>query len=435
MTTAPLAPTEEARVFARRIGAAIDRSPGPVHAVLTAVELLRAAGFEPLVEEEAWTAPPDRWYVVRGGALVAGVAPPTGTDGGFRIVGAHTDSPTLRIKPRPDTGTAGFRQLGVEVYGSALLNSWLDRDLGLSGQVAVLEGQEIRSLPLVIDRPMLRIPQLAIHLDGEIRDRGLKLDAQRHLAPVWGLGDPREGDLRDHLAEHLGVAPESVVTWDLGVHDLTPATLAGGDEEFLVSGRLDDLCSVFCAVEALTQRLATAAPLEHEPVLCFFDHEEVGSVSASGAGSELLPGVLGRLAAGRGIDPDTHAAALARSVCISADMAHATHPNHADRHEPEHPIACNAGPVIKLNANQRYATDARGAAEVVRACRAASVPHQQFVSRSDLPCGSTIGPITAGRLGVPTVDVGIAQLAMHSCRETAGSLDPLLLSRMLSAFF
>jgi aspartyl aminopeptidase len=426
---------DSGRDFARRIGALIDRSPGPVHAVLTAVELLAQAGFEALDETSTWSTPPSRWFVVRGGALVAGVEPPDDVDGGFRIVGAHTDSPTLRLKPRPDTGSAGFRQLGVEVYGGALLNSWLDRDLGLSGRVVVGAGDEIRSIPVLIDRPVLRIPQLAIHLDGEIRERGLKLDPQRHLVPIWGLGDPEEGDLRGHLADLVGVTPEVILAWDLVVHDLTPATLAGADEDLLVSGRLDDLCSVFCAVQALTDRLSAAEPLRHQPVLCLFDHEEVGSVSASGAGGELLPGVLRRVQAARGIGADQHAATLARSVCVSADMAHATHPNHADRHEPDHPIRCNGGPVIKVNANQRYATDGLGAAEVIRACRAAGVPYQEFVSRSDLPCGSTIGPVTAGRLGVPTVDVGIAQLAMHSCRETAGALDPLFLTRALTAFF
>lgn len=428
--------TDEARDFARHIGAAIDRSPSPVHVVRTVVDRLTGVGFEQLDEASAWSGPlPDRWLVVRGGAVVAGARPSADADGGFRIVGAHTDSPTLHIKPRPDTGRAGFRQLGVEVYGGALVNSWLDRDLGLSGVATVLTDGVLRSMPVLIDRPVLRIPQLAIHLDGDIRERGLKLDPQRHLAPVWGLGDAREGDLRGHLAELVEAPADDLVSWDLVVHDVTAATLAGEHEDLLVSGRLDDLCSVFCGVEALVERLSSTDRLQHEPVLCFFDHEEVGSVSATGAGGELLPVVLERVQAARGVDPDAHAAALARSVCISADMAHATHPNYADRHEPDHPIGCNGGPVIKRNANQRYATDGRGVAEAIRACRAAGVPHQEFVSRSDLPCGSTIGPVTSGRLGVPTVDVGIAELAMHSCRETAGALDPLLLTRMLRAFF
>jgi len=428
--------TDEARSFARRIGSLVDRSPGPVHAVLTVVDQLEAAGFEALDETVAWhRPPPERWYVEREGAVVAGVLGSADADAGYRIIGAHTDSPTLAVKPRPDIGAAGFRQLGVEVYGGALLNSWLDRDLGLSGRVVVLDGDRVRSVPVLEDRPVLRIPQLAIHLDQDIRERGLKLDRQLHMAPVWGLGDPVEGDLRAHLATLIDVSPDDVASWDLVLHDTTPATLAGQDDDFLVSGRLDDLCSVFCAVEALTDRLELDEPLRHHPVLCFFDHEEVGSVSAAGAAGELLPGLLRRVAAAGGIEPDEHAAALRRSVCISADMAHATHPNYADRHEPGHPIRCNDGPVIKVNANQRYATDAVGAAEVIRACRSAEVPYQEFVSRSDLPCGSTIGPVTSGRLGVATVDAGIAQLGMHSCREMAGALDPLLFSRMLTAFF
>ncbi|MEL7206674.1 MAG: M18 family aminopeptidase [Actinomycetota bacterium] len=426
--------TDAERSFATELGAAIDAAPGPTHAVLTAVDRLVAAGFEELDETTAWSAPPPRWFVRRGGALVAGLAA-ADPRAGHRIVGAHTDSPTLRLKPRPDTGGAGARQLGVEVYGGALVNSWLDRDLGLSGVVGVVVGDDIEERPLLVDEPLLRIPQLAIHLDRAINEKGLKLDRQRHLVPVWGLGVAQEGDFRAFVADRLGCDPAAVAGWELSVHDVTPATLAGQGEELLVSGRLDNLCSVFCGLEALIGRAGDAEAPSHHAVLCCFDHEEVGSVSATGAGGNLLPGLLRRRSRADGLDADAHDASLAASLCLSADMAHATHPNYADRHDPDHDIALNGGPVIKTNANQRYATSPTGAAHVVSRCRELGLPFQEFVSRSDLPCGSTIGPVTAGQLGIPTVDVGIAQWAMHSSRETAGAGDPLRFTRLLRSFY
>jgi aspartyl aminopeptidase len=419
---------EEARAFALGLGARIDRSPTPFHAVAEAAESLSDAGFVDLDEASAWVDPPQRWMVRRDGSLVAGAAAER-EDASLRIVGAHTDSPNLRIKPRPDTGRAGARQLGVEVYGGALLNSWLDRDLGLAGRIVVREGARRVTRLVSFAQPWLRVPQLAIHLDRDVTAKGLQLDAQRHLAPVWGLGEPEEGDLAAVLASEAACDPADVLAWDLMAFDLAPAVLAGRAEELLVSGRLDNLCSSFAAVEALT-RAAPDRP-DHHLVVCLFDHEEVGSVSAAGAGGSLLPDVLER----RHGDTEAARAARARSLAVSADMAHATHPNYVDLHEPDHQITLDGGPVIKSNANQRYATEAKGVAAFVTACETAGVPHQRFVNRSDLPCGSTIGPVTAAGLGITTVDVGVAQWAMHSARETAGSVDPWRFALALEAFF
>ncbi len=405
----------------RRVAGLIDASPTPYHAVETAVSVLAAAGFSELSDADPVPAE-GASFVRRGGSLVAWVvADHHRAASGVRIVGAHTDSPNLRIKPQPDTGNGSWHQLGVEIYGGALLNSWLDRDLGLAGRVAVRQenGVELR---LVCDnRPLLRIPQLAIHLDRDIGEKGLRLDRQRHMVPLWATGADTP-TFSAYLASLLDVDAADVVSWDIMAHDVTPAALTGLDEQFLASARIDNLLSSFVGLDALVA--AADAPGPRIPVLCLFDHEEIGSVSTTGASSPLLGDVLDRIGAALDGDLEDRARSRADSLLVSADGAHATHPNYADRHEPDHLVEVNAGPVLKINANQRYATDAETAARFTLACETANVPMQRFVSRTDLACGSTIGPLSAGRLGIPVVDAGCAQLAMHSAREMAGSHDP-----------
>lgn len=414
----------------------LDASPSPFHAVQAAVERLEASGFEPLAEDRRW-APGDvsgRRYVRSAGSLVAWwQGPRHGPGSPLRLVGAHTDSPNLRIKPRPDTGRAGYRQLGVEVYGGVLLNSWLDRDLGVSGRVAV-RGDDggVDERLVVVDEPVLRLPQLAIHLDREVNERGLVLDRQAHLAPIWGLGGVDRDGFARFLAERLDVDPRRVVAWDVMTHDLSGARLVGLDRDLLASARIDNLVSCHSAVQALIG--AVGEDSTAVPVICLFDHEEVGSTSARGADSTSLVTLLERRVGAAGGDREDLHASLAASWCISADGAHATHPNHVERHEPDHLVALNGGPVVKINASQRYATDALTHAVAVEACERAGVPFQLFVTRSNLACGSTIGPVTAARLGIRTVDLGVAQLAMHSARETAGALDPPRLTAALGAF-
>ena len=400
----------------------IDDSPSPYHAVETAAALLADAGFVEAALDQPLLAGAGGRYVRRGGSLIAW-RQPAGAARAFRIVGAHTDSPNLRIKPRPDHVTAGVRQLGVEVYGGALLNSWLDRDLGLSGRVSVStpDGPELRLVR--IDEPLLRVPQLAIHLDREISTDGLKLNAQQHLAPIWDLdGDQGSGaGFTGVLAERLGVGAGDILAWDVMAHDLTPSRRTGIDGVFVSAPRLDNLCSSFAGLHGL---LATPDDTPSVPVVCLYDHEEVGSTSATGADGALLAALLERIALAADTGRADLHAALAGSLCVSADMAHATHPNYADRHEPHHHVALNGGPVLKVNANQRYASDAESLGILVHLCAEAGIPTQRFVTRTDLPCGSTIGPVTAARLGIPTVDVGVAQLAMHSARELCGADDP-----------
>jgi aspartyl aminopeptidase len=420
-------PTDRTTAVSALLGY-LGASPSPYHAAANAARRLEAAGFTRLELDQPWPDVTGGRYVLRGGALVAWrAAPGSPAHTPLRVVGAHTDSPNLRVKPRPDTGALGWRQLAVEVYGGALLNSWLDRDLGLSGRVVLHDG----SVRLVlVDRPLARVPQLAIHLDREVTDKGLVLDKQQHLTPVWGLGTARDGELAELVAGELGVPSGEIVTWDLMFHDLTPPRLLGAAEELMASGRIDNLFSCWAATEALTM----TAPADTLPLVCLFDHEEVGSESTTGAAGPLLEVVVERLVLGLGGDRDALLRRLAASACVSSDMAHAVHPSYPERHEPAHRPLPNGGPVLKVNANQRYATDAETAALFARACEAAAVPLQVFVSRNNLPCGSTIGPITATRLGIRTVDVGCAQLSMHSARELCGAHDAAHLVDALSKF-
>ncbi|GAA2249573.1 MULTISPECIES: M18 family aminopeptidase [Kitasatospora] len=407
----------------------LSASPSPFHAVASAAERLEKAGFRRVLETDAWDAAPGGRYLIRGGALIAWYVPEgAGPETPFRVVGTHTDSPNLRVKPLPDTGSAGWRQVAVEIYGGVPLNTWLDRDLGLSGRLALRDGSTVL---VQIDEPLLRVPQLAIHLDRQVNE-GLKLDKQRHLTPIWGLGEVTEGSLIEFVAERAGVAASDVIGWDLMTHDVQPPAYLGRDRELLAAPRLDNLLSVHAATAALAA--VAGAELPYIPVLAAFDHEETGSESDTGAQSPLLGNVLDRSVYARGGSAEDRARALAGTVCLSSDMGHAVHPNYSERHEPGHHPLPNGGPILKVNVNNRYATDAVGRAVFTAACEKAGVPWQTFVSNNAMPCGTTIGPITAARLGITTVDCGIAALSMHSARELCGADDPYLLASAIKAF-
>lgn len=418
----------------RELAAYIDAAPSPYHAVAETATRLAATGYAELDRSAGWTDLPDRGFARHGGSLIAWSSPPDAApETPFVLVGAHTDSPNLRVRSRPDVGAAGWRQVGMEVYGGALVNSWLDRDLGLSGRIVLRNGDGTSTRLLLVDRPLLRVPQLAIHLDREVNTAGLQLDKQRHLTPVWGVGDVADGDVTGFVATELDVDPDDIVAWDLMAHDLTPSALLGRDDELLAAPRLDNLCSSFCGLAALL-RSDDRSPSSRR-MLVLFDHEEVGSTTATGAASAEIRRVIERIVVAAGGGRDELHRALVGGYVVSADMAHATHPNYVDRHEPSHHIAVNAGPVIKLNANQRYASDAETAARFAVACDRAGVPVQRYVHRNDIPCGSTIGPISAANLGVDVVDVGIAQLSMHSARELCGAHDPELMVAALTEVY
>jgi aspartyl aminopeptidase len=412
----------------------IDASPSPYYAAAEALRRLTLAGFtEPPLAGE-WPSGPGRYAVVDGGSLFAWVVPPgSARHAPFRLLGAHTDSPALRVKPRPDTGKAGVRQLGVEVYGGPLLNSWLDRDLGLAGRVVVRTSDGPRARLVRVHRPVLRVPQLAIHLDMEMRSNGLKIDPQQHLVPIWSLGAPQPGGFTAFLAAELDVPPEDVLSHDLVTYDLTGGTLAGASEEFVSSARLDDLGCAHASVTALAA-VAGEPAAAHISALVLFDHEEIGSQAMTGAAGAWLGRQLERAVLARGGSRDDFLRAIAGSVHVSADMTHATHPNYADRHEPDHQIALGGGPVVKVSANVNYATDAPTHAAFRLAAEQAGVPVQTFVNRSGVRTGSTIGPIVAAGLAMPTVDVGMPALAMHSARELCGAADPGMLIATLEAF-
>ncbi|MBC8364451.1 MAG: M18 family aminopeptidase [Actinobacteria bacterium] len=395
----------------------IDASPSPFHAVATAAARLEAAGF---IEGSPGDGAGAR-YLRSSGSLVAWIAG-HGRTTGFRVLMAHTDSPNLRITPNPDRSAHGVQQLGIEVYGGALLNSWLDRDLGCSGRLAVRDGDGHRELLVRLDRPIARVPQLAIHLDRGVNTKGLVLDPHTNLSPVTGLGDLEHGAFLATIAATAGVDAADVLGFDLMLHDLAPSTLAGTGDEFVSASRIDNLLSCHAAVGAICGIVDEAGG--PTPVIVLYDHEEVGSTSATGAGSPVLSSLLEQLLGDASLKP-------ADSLACSVDGAHAVHPNYPDRHDAEHLVHLGGGPVLKFNASQRYATDAPGAARVRLAAERCEVPLQSYSHRADLPCGSTVGPITAAATGLPTVDLGAPQLAMHSARELCAVGDVPLLGRLL----
>jgi aspartyl aminopeptidase len=418
----------------RDLGAYVSASPSSFHAAHEAGRRLEEAGFTRLDELEPWEGGPGPFFIIRDGALIAWVVPGgAGPTTGFNILGAHTDSPSFKLKPKPTTGAHGWLQAGVEVYGGPLLNSWLDRELQLAGRLVMLDGTG----HLTETGPLLRFPQLAIHLDRAVNE-GLTLDKQRHMNPVWGLGSPADFDLLDVLASSVpdaSVDPARIGGYDVVVADTQAPAVFGGSGEFFASGRLDNLSSTHAGLVALISHASSGAASGPIAVLAAFDHEEIGSNSRSGACGPILEDVLVRISDGLGASVSQRRQAVAASFCVSADAGHAVHPNYAERHDPANHPVLNGGPLLKINANQRYATDAPGAAFWARLCAEAGVPYQEFVSNNAIPCGSTIGPLTATRLGIRTVDVGVPLLSMHSARELCGVEDPRRLAAVTELFF
>jgi aspartyl aminopeptidase len=428
---------DSARRHAQDLLDFIDTSPSPWHAVSTCEARLLAAGFSRLEETARWSlAPGGKHYVVRSGSSIIAfiVGHDTPSERGLRVIGAHTDSPGLRIKPRPAEDVGGMVRLGVEVYGGPILATFADRDLSLAGRVNVRTPGGFETRLVRFADPLLRLPNLAIHMNREVNESGLKFNKQTELPLLLGVsedGQKAEQRFRQPIADNLGVEPSDLLTWELSAYDTQKGSVWGTDREFIADSQLDNLASCHAALSAL---LDTANPAA--TCLCaFFDHEEVGSESAAGAAGSFLSDVIGRLAASAGLDSEDHCRMLARSFFISADMAHGWHPNFPAAYEPCHHALINAGPVIKSNANQRYSTTAETAARFMAICDKAGVPCQQYAHRTDLGCGSTIGPIVASRLGMPSVDVGSPMWAMHSIRESAGVLDHSYMIAALTAAF
>jgi aspartyl aminopeptidase len=405
----------------------VDASPTPYHAALEVKRRLDAAGFSALDEREAFRVEPGgKHYVIRGGstvvAFVAGSDHPAAA--GFRMIGAHTDSPNLRVKPLADLSRSGYRQVGVEPYGGLLYSTWLDRDLSIAGRVAMRRGKSATETRVVdLERAIARVPNVAIHLNRGVNTDGLVLNAQKHLVPMLGVGAKVE--LAALIAAKLGEDAKDILGFDLMLYDTQRAALGGLDGEIVFASRLDNLGSSHAATCALIE--SASRPTRATRLIVLYDHEECGSRSAVGAQGSVLRDAVARITAGYSEKQEQgFERAMSRSFLISADMAHAVHPNYPDQHEPEHKPELGKGLVLKTNANQSYATSGETAARFTAACQEAGFSPQQFVVRSDLPCGSTIGSITAAMLGVQTVDVGAPMLSMHSCREMAGADDVAL---------
>ncbi|PJX13276.1 M18 family aminopeptidase [Halomonas sp. 141] len=411
----------------------LQQSPTPWHATQNMAQRLEQAGFTRLEETANWQlAPGKRYYVTRNDSSLIAFQLPAGKLSSLRMLGAHTDSPGLRLKPNATQYSAGWMQLGVQVYGGVLLAPWFDRELGLAGRVHVRHADgRLESVLLNVAQPVAMIPSLAIHMDRDV-NAGRTINPQTQMAPV--LLQSNDLELNDLLAQWLeaqhGLRAVDVVDFELGFYDVQPPALVGLRQELLASARLDNLLSCFVGLEALL-----ACDGEQGALLVANDHEEVGSASACGAQGPFLGDVLKRLNGQVGGGSEESLIQLIQSsLMISCDNAHALHPNFRDKHDERHGPAINGGPVIKVNASQRYATNSVTGALFRDVCREADVPVQSFVTRADMGCGSTIGPITATEVGVPTIDVGLPQWAMHSIRETSGTRDVEYLTRALVQF-
>ncbi|KAI6365376.1 hypothetical protein MCOR25_005389 [Pyricularia grisea] len=488
-----MAPPKSAHEFLDFVNA----SPTPYHAVATSASLLEKAGFELIKERDNWShslRPGGKYYLTRNGSSIVAFAIGAKWRPGnpFAMVGAHTDSPCLRIKPVSRKTNSGFLQVGVETYGGGLWHTWFDRDLSIAGRALVRDGEGRFAQRLVkVDRPILRIPTLAIHLN---RASEFNPNKETELFPIAGLvaaelnrtgasaassskddgsaDAAKEGDYQplkamterhhpyivDIVAEHVGVAVDDVVDFELVLYDTQKSCLGGLNDEFIYSARLDNLNMTFCSVMGLIESVKSQESLDSDScirLISCFDHEEIGSTSSQGADSNLLPAVMRRLCAVpasrfddassdksyhkvEGEDDSTTATAfeqsLATSFLISADMAHSVHPNYAQKYESNHSPEMNKGTVIKVNANQRYATNSPGIVLLQESAKLAAVPLQLFVVRNDSPCGSTIGPMLSAKTGIRTLDLGNPQLSMHSIRETGGSYDVEHSIRLFEAF-
>lgn len=407
----------------------LDRAVSPAHTVQAVAERLEAAGYHSLDERAAWSFEPgQRVYVTRStGSIIAlqlGQQPPC--EAGFCIIGAHTDSPNLRLRPKFDVRAQGHALLSVEPYGSPLLHTWLDRDLALAGSVVVAGCGPVL---IRINDAIARVSSLAVHLNRNVNSDGLKLEKQNQLRPSIALeaNDESLSPLWERILSEVSrsvgrsVPQDDIIAIDLGLFEALGASFVGARSEFISSGRIDNLASCHAALQAL---LATQVATAATRAMVLYDHEEVGSRTNAGAQSPFLTDVLARFATTASAnDPQAAARALANSVLLSADMAHAVHPNFSDKHDEQHRPKLGHGPALKTNANQAYASDLTAMATVERVAREQQLSLQRFASRNDIPCGSTIGPIAAARAGLRVADIGNPMLSMHSCRELAAVAD------------
>jgi len=417
----------------------IDASPSPYHAVANIESQLLALQFVKLEECAAWQLKVQgRYYVIRDDSsiimFVMGLKPLLET--GFKIIGAHTDSPGLRIKPNAVTATDGLLRLGVEIYGGPILATFTDRDLGLAGRVSYKNDQgNIVSQLVNFDRPLLRLPNLAIHMNRTVNEDGLTLHKQNELPLIlstWAEESLPKAYFAELLQQQSACPTERILSWDLAVSDTQKGVFWGANNEFYADSQLDNLASCHAALQALLTESVLNG--DNSVVCAFFDHEEIGSTSCKGADGSFLGEILQRISLTVEDSREGYSRVLAQSFLISADMAHAYQPNFPWAYEPDHKVMVNKGPVIKVNVSQRYSTESISQAQFIDWCEQAQVPYQTYAHRSDLACGSTIGPITSARLGIRSLDVGSPLWAMHSIRESAGVLDHGYMIRVMQQF-
>jgi len=428
----------------------LQESSTPFHAVTSMSRRLLQANFIELFEGDAWDLQPGKGYFTtrNGSAILAFVyGRESLLDQGIHMLGAHTDSPCLKVKPHPELISKGYFQLGVEVYGGALLNPWFDRDLSLAGRVSYRASDGSLSSVLVdFERAIASIPSLAIHLDREA-NKNRTINAQKDIPPILMQVDseqadnPNEPDFRallkvQILKHYPRLDIDAVLDYELSFYDVQPPALIGLQKDFLASARLDNLLSCYLELQALIGSYGddshqNNSHQNYSSLMICTDHEEVGSVSACGAKGPMLNDFLQRLLP----DPELRARVIDKSLMISVDNAHGVHPNFSSKHDANHGPKLNQGPVIKINANQRYASNSESSALFRQLCELEKVPVQSFVTRTDLGCGSTIGPVIAAEVGVLSLDIGLATFAMHSARELAGRRDPHYLYRVLLRFF
>lgn len=419
----------------------IDNSPSPWHAVASIETAIQAFQFVRLDEAAPWQLQAGgRYYVVRDDSsivlFVLGNKVPA--EAGFKIVGAHTDSPGFRIRPNGAIAGNHMVRLGVEIYGGPILATFTDRDLSLAGRVSFVDGQGCLSYRRIrFNRPLLRLPNLAIHMNRGVNEDGLKLHKQNELPLLLNQLDgeqlPQSYFLK-LLEQESGIGSEQILSWDLAVYDTQKGVFWGAEQEFYANSQIDNLASCHAGMQALLDE--TVLNNAESTLLCaFFDHEEIGSESHIGAAGSFLTDVLQRISLVTSSQREDAARALAHSFLISADMAHAYHPNFPSAYDADHKVFVNQGPVIKSNANRRYSSESISIAHFIRWCKEADVPFQRYSHRSDLPCGSTIGPIASAKLGIRSVDVGCPMWAMHSIRESAGVKDHESMIKVLRRFF
>ena len=417
----------------------LNESPTAYHAVENAIAFLRAYNFQELKETDAWSLQKGGKYFVtknQSGIIAFTVGDGDLANAGFRIIGAHTDSPNFKIKPGPCTVTPdGYVKVNVEVYGGPILSTWFDRPLAAAGRMIVKENNGLKAKLVKIDRPIFMLPNLCVHFQRDVNEKGVSYNKQKDILPLLSMtaeGVEKDDYLLNLIQEETGVEKTDVVDYELYLYEYQKGILTGKDEEFISASRIDDLAMVYAGLSALAESADSGCSYK---VFAAFDNEEVGSGTAQGARSGLLMHTLNRICKNLGLTDDDYFRVLANSTSISADTAHAVHPSYSDKHDPENRPVLGGGPVIKYSASQRYATTAFSAAYFMEACDRAGVPCQKYVNRNDIVGGSTIGPALSSLTTIPTVDIGIPILAMHSVREFGAVTDNVYTKMAFRAYW